>query len=476
MATTKAQREKAASKSRRYRAKLKAARAAPNFPVPARPKHPGQAIALWSKSTLLIPSGPMRGKPFELQDWQVEFLEDAFRPEIMEAGVSLPRKVGKTGLLSVAISAFMCGPCHFEQFRAVVTSLTGTNAKEARFAMQLLAEISNLPIRFFSSPTPGYATGPNGSRVDFLGADKSTGHSLAADIAVIDDAGLLPESRRDLWDAMLSSISGRNGKFLALSIQGTSPMFRELRERRGDPAVAWHQYSADADADIQDEEQWRKSHPDGVLGTVKSLDYMRSRSRGAAASGQDQNFRAFDLNIDVDPSKNPIVTLSQWLHCSVEDRDALPPREGDCYLGLDLGGAVSLSAVAAAWSNGRFEVWACCPNRPDLKARGKADGEGNRYVKAHERGELFLMGDRVSDPVQLMRHVATELEGVKVAAVAADQFRKSEVQDGLDAAGVRWPVKFRRVGNGRTAVKTLNPSGVRLSRASCGCLQTSSWK
>ena len=433
---------------RRYRAGKRAEAAPPPFPVPARPERPGEAIAEWSKSTLLIPSGPMRGRPFALQDWQVEFLEDAFRPGIMEAGVSLPRKVGKTGLLSVAISAFMCGPCHFEQFRAVVTSLTGTNAKEARFAMQLLAEISGLPIRFFSSPTPGYALGPNGSRVDFLGADKSTGHSLAADLAVIDDAGLLPESRRDLWDAMLSSISGRNGKFLALSIQGTSPMFRELRERRGDPAVAWHQYSADADADIEDEAQWRKAHPAGCLGTVKSLDYMRSRSRGAAASGQDQNFRAFDLNIDVDPSKSPIVTVEQWQHCVVSDHSALPPREGPAYLGIDLGGAVSLSAITASWSSGRVETWAACPSHPDLKARGKADGEGNLYVKANERGELLVMGNRVTDPVSLLRHVAEELQGVKVRAAAGDQFRKSEFEDALQEAGVRWPMTFRRVGNG----------------------------
>ena len=109
---------------------------------------------------------------------------------------------------------------------------------------------------------------------------------------------------------------------------------------------------------------------------------------------------------------------------------------------------MSLSAISAAWANGRFETWAACPSHPDLKARGKSDGEGNLYVKAHERGELLVMGRRVTDPVGLIRFVAEELKGVKVRAAAGDQFRKSEFEDALEEAGVRWPMQFRRVGNG----------------------------
>ena len=448
MPTTKAQREKAAAKSSRYRAKLKAARAAPDFPVPDPPDDPAGALASWSASKLKVPSGPLRGEAFILAPWQIDFFRDALGPGILEAGCSLPRKCGKSGGISVLVAAYLKGPLHFPMWRGVCTSATGALAKELRDQVEQLSDISGLGLRTMRSPAPGHTLGANGSRLDFLAADKATGHAIGADLAIIEEGGLLKENHRDLWDAMISSVSGRDGRFLCMSIQSDGAMFAELRDRRGDKAVVWHEFRATEGCDIEDRAEWDRAHPANVLGRVKSYSYMEARSRGAAAVGNDSNFRAHDLNLSIDPSKSPIVTLTQWQHCVVSDRAALPPREGPAYLGIDLGGAVSLSAITASWSSGRVETWAACPSHPDLKARGKADGEGNLYVKAHERGELLLMGNRVTDPVSLIRHVAEELKGVKIRAAAGDQFRKSEFQDALQEAGVRWPMQFRRVGNG----------------------------
>ena len=61
------------------------------------------------------------------------------------------------------------------------------------------------------SPPPGEITGRNGARVTILASDKATGHSLGVDLAIVDEAGLLDESKRDLWTAVVTSISGRNG-------------------------------------------------------------------------------------------------------------------------------------------------------------------------------------------------------------------------------------------------------------------------
>ena len=224
--------------------------------------------------------------------------------------------------------------------------------------------------------------------------------------------------------------------------------FPSFASGKDDPAVVWHEYKADENCDIEERAQWEKAHPAGTLGRVKSYSYMEARSRGAASVGSDSNFRAHDLNLSIDPSKDPIVTVSQWNHCVVKDAAELPPREGPAFIGVDLGGAVSLSSIAAAWQNGRFEVWAACPEKPSLRERGQADGEGQNYVTAHARGELLLLGNRVTDPVALLKHVAEDLDGVKIRAAAGDMYRKSEFEDAMDAAGVRWPMQFRRVGNG----------------------------
>ena len=450
MATTKAQREKAAAKSRRYRATLKAARAAPDFPVPDPPDDPAGALANWSASTLTIPTGPLRGEPFILAPWQIDFCRDALGTGILEAGCSLPRKCGKSGLLSVLFAGCMVGPLHRPMLRIVVASLTGGLAKELRDAIEALSDISKLGLRVYKSPAPGHILGPNGTRVDFLAADKASGHAIGADLACIEDGGLLPENKRDLWDAFVSSVSGRDGRFLCMSIQSTGAMFSELRERRNDPAVVWHEYKADDDCDIQDRAQWEKAHPPGVLGRVKSYSYMQARSRGCAEIGNDSNFKAHDLNLPVDPTRDPLLTFAQWQHCVT---DELPPRSGPAFLGLDSGGSVSMCAIAIYWPDtGRIEAWGAFPHVPNLIVRGRADGVGEKYQKMQERGELILSGTHTTDPEGLIRHVKAELGDVVIRRGAADMYRKSEIKDALIAAEVNWKIDFRRVGLGADGI------------------------
>ena len=424
---TKSKLKKKAKYQRDYRASQRAAAAPPPFPVPEYPADPAAELAEWSAAKLKVPTGPLRGQPFVLAPWQVDFCRDALAPGILEAGNSLPRKSGKSGFLSVLFAGCMVGPLHRPMWRGVVTSLTGALAKELRDAIEQLSEISGLGLRTMKSPAPGHTLGPNGTRLDFLASDRASGHAIGADLSCIEDGGLLGEDKRDLWDAMVSCVSGRDGRFLCMSIQSDGPMFAELRQRRADPAVVWHEYSADDNCDIEDREQWEKAHPPGVLGRVKSYSYMEARSRGAAAVGSDSNFKAHDLNLNVDPSKNPIVKIADWQKCVVKDAADLPPREGPAYLGVDLGGAVSLSAITAAWQNGRTETWGACPANPTLRERGKADGEGQNYVTAHARGELLVLGNRVTDPVGLIRHVAAELKGVRIRAAAADHVQKIRI-------------------------------------------------
>ena len=81
-----------------------------------------------------------------------------------------------------------------------------------------------------------------------------------------------------------------------------------------------------------------------------------------------------------------------WRVCESED---LPPRNGSCVIGFDLGGSLSMSAVVALWTNGRLEAWSAFPAVPDLKTRGQADGVGCLYEEMRERGELSVYAGRV---------------------------------------------------------------------------------
>ena len=437
-------------RQRRYRARQKAQRAAVTLPAarPA-PADPAGAVAAWARTTLKVPTGPLRGQPFEIDPWQLDFLRDALAPGVREAGLSVARKNGKSGVIAAVLLAHLAGPLNRPEWRSIVVSMTGELAKELRHAIDLTAATAGLPIRVYKSPTPGRIVGLNGARVDILAADKATGHAVGADIALIDEAGLLPEASRDLWNAILSSVSGRDGRLICISIRGDGPMFRELGERAADPSVVWHEYAAPADCELDDRAAWTAANP-GLAGGIKSASYMADMARRALASPADQrSFRSHDLNAPVDPGREMICSLVDWKACLTDDP---PPRDGEVVIGFDLGGSASMSALVAIWPrSGRLESWGAFPAVPDALSRGAADGVGGLYQQMIERGEVALYPGRVTPVAAFLADCAARLAGERVIAAGADRFRKAEAIQALESAGLRWPMEWRGQGAGAVA-------------------------
>ena len=164
------------------------------------PEDAAECIIDWCPNNLRVPNGRLQSAPFFLGDWQADWLRGAFAPGIFEAGLSVARKNGKSGVIAAALLCYLAGPLARPNWRAIVVSLTGALAKELRDAIQLTALASGMndDIRVWQSPTPGRIQGRYDSRVDFLAADKSSGHAVGADLAIIDEAGLLPEKKRCL--------------------------------------------------------------------------------------------------------------------------------------------------------------------------------------------------------------------------------------------------------------------------------------
>lgn len=421
------------------------------FEAPVSTGTPAQQLVEWAESTLVVPDGLLRGQPFRIDQWQREFLEAALGEGIREAGLSVARKNGKSGLIAVLLLGFLIGPLHRPRWRGVVTAMTGDLAKELRTAIMATAEISGLlgHLQERVSPTPGRIIGPAGTRLDLLAADKATGHGIGADLAVIDEAGLMAENQRNLFNAMLSCVSGRDGRTVCISIQGDGPMFRELGERADDPAVVWHCYQPDARAALDDEEAWHAGNP-GLRSGIKSLQYMRDMSRRAlAAPSNAATFRAYDLNLPQDPSREVIVMPDQWDRCVVAEP---PERDGECVVGIDLGGSTSMTAAAAVWpATGRMEVWAAFPSEPSLRERGASDGVQNLYVTMAEAGELRTWPGLVTPVPEFLLEVQDRLSGENILEVGADRYRRAEAMQAMADAGISWPMVWRGQGASATA-------------------------
>ena len=405
-------------------------------PAPDGPP-PADAFRQWAESTLVVPNGLLAGQPFRIDDWQHEFVADALADGIREAGLSVARKNGKSGVIAALLLCFLAGPLNAPNWRGIVVSLTGLLAAELRTAMDEIVKASELDgVEILRTPTPGLATGRNGSRLQFLAADKATGHAVGADLVIIDEAGLLEENKRPLWNACYSSTSARDGRVICISIQGHGPMFKALKGRRGHRAVAWHEYSCEEGCDLLDPAEWHKGNP-GLESGIKSLAYMQDAAERAAESPQDaQAFRTYDLNSPGNPSADVIVDVADWRRCVVEE---LPDAAGPCYVGLDIGGARSFTGAAAYWpETRRLEVWASVGGIPDLLQRGQSDGVGERYLAQHDRGELTVFEGYRETPVEpFLQDLDVRMAGHNVVGWAADRYKQASVEDAMEHAGMR---------------------------------------
>ena len=350
MALTKAERRersKLGMRKLRVRRKAEAAEARKRgWQVSAAPRcKPGHEVSAcwsWAEERLRVPTGPLRSQPFRVEPGQREFLQAVMAPAIRDAGLSVARKKGKSGLIAALLLGYLMGPLRHPQWRGVVVSLTGRLAVELRDAIQLTAEASEIPLTVKRAPYPGCILGADGTRLDILAVDKATGHAIGADLAVIDEAGLLQENQRALWDAVFSPISGRDGRLLCISIRSDGPMFGEFALRSDDPAVVWTEFAADPQAPIDDPAQWKAANPG--LGGIKSESYMSDAVRRALSNSNSlSTFRAYNLNLPQVPTREMICGVEDWTACVT---DQLPERDGNCVVGFDLDGSSSMTAAA----------------------------------------------------------------------------------------------------------------------------------
>ena len=411
------------------------------------PDDPAGELARWSRDVLKVPAGhPRAGEPLELPGYGVEFIRDALTHR--ESFSCIGRKNAKSAIVAAYLLARLVGPLRVPGYRAGVASVNKVKAGELKAQMEDIAVASGLDgLRFLRSPAPGRVVSLTGT-VDILSADKSAGHASGFDDAIIDELGLFMERDRALVAGMRSSTSAKNGRFVALSIQGAAPFTKELIDRADDPAVALHLYRAPDGCALDDPEAWAAANP-GIAAGIKSAGYMADEARRVLVTPADQSsYRAFDLNQPQAPGRETVCTVADWEALLSEKP---PARSGACVVGFDIGESLSMSGCCFVWPDtARMEVYAAFADTPNLLDRGVADGVGDLYARMHERGELVTYAGRVVPPGQFLKDCAARLAGERVLAAGADRFRRAAVITALDAAGIRWPMAWR--GQGASAM------------------------
>ena len=157
------------------------------------------------------------------------------------------------------------------------------------------------------------------------------------------------------------------------------------------------------------------------------------------------SFRALDMNQPAEPGTETLVPMDKWKKCLTR---ALPDPSGECYVGIDMGGNESLTAVSVFYlDTGLLETMGGLPDEPSLKKRGLADNAN--YEAMARDGELIVAGNQTTDVSPIIAYFAERLKdhGCKVLGAAADFYRKTEVVQAMADAKVNWKMDFRRTGS-----------------------------
>ena len=371
-----------------------------------------------------------------------DFAEDFLRAgwDAHESAMAISRKNAKSACCAILALGHLVGPLQIAGWRGAIASVSKEKASELRGQVAAIAEASGLDVRVRRAPYPGKIESSTGT-LEVLSSDRTAGHSSSFDLVIVDETGLLPERSRELLAGLRSSVSAKGGRIVHISVRGDSPLFAEVL---ANPATVAHVYAAPEGCAIDDESAWAAANPG--LGTIKSRAYMRSeveRIRGAPAD--EPSFRAFDLNQNLDPTREMILSPDDLRRCFADDP---PARQGPAFLGFDFGEATSSTAACAIWpATGRLETWMAFGDVPALAERGKRDSAP--YAQMEARGELRTYPGRIVPPAAFLADLQDDLAGCRVRAAAADSYKDSEVRDFLDRAAVRWPIEFRRVGAGK---------------------------
>ena len=388
--------------------------------------------------TLTLSGGDCDGEHFTVLKWQRRFIEGVFS-QPGSGALSVARGNGKSCL----VAALGCsvvdpeGPCH-ERRREVVVCASSLEQSRPIFddSLRFLMERHDLTDRKVWRKVDSVNRlmlehRPSGCRLRCIGSDPQKAMGLRPFWVLADEPSSWDPAKRDRMISALRTGLGKT-KDSRMIILGTRPASSEhFFEKLLHGGAGFSQIHC---ATKQDNpfsvKAWRLANP--------SLDHLPSLRTQIEAEVQDAkrdpmalaSLRGLRLNMGVsDIIESRLLDEGIWESAETE----APWVEGEKYsLGIDLGQSAAMSACSA-WGlqTGNLHGFAVFPLLPGLAERGLRDAVGRQYLMMHERAELLLAGERVSDVPAMLREVLKRWGRPEI--VSCDRWREAELRQSLSA-------------------------------------------
>lgn len=403
--------------------------------------------------TLEIPQGKRAGDKIKLAPFQRKFLMGALKQDTRLGVLCIGRGNGKTALsASIAVAALL-GVIDDQRSRDIV--FAARNRDQAKigwtFAAQLCHSLpDNIQAKIKFRRGPNLEIEYDGEHlIRAIPADGRSVLGTAPTLAILDERGHWEREKGDeLEHAIASGLGKRDGRQLVISTSASDDThpFSRLIDQPPDGAFVM-EFRPEPGLPADDLDSIKLANPGAALGIGSSVEWLQAQARQAIQRGGSAlaTYRLYNRNERVSTETRAVLlTTDEWLRC---ETGTLPPREGPCVIGLDLGGSASMTASAYYWpQTRRLEVRGWFPSNPGLLERGASDGVGDSYVQMRERGELATLGDRTVPVAEWLSETMRHVEGEPISAIVADRFKEAEFSEAANKAGVKAPILFRGFG------------------------------
>lgn len=406
--------------------------------------------------TLQVPEGPRAGKSIRLAKFQRDFIRGAMKKQTTVAVLSVGRGNGKSTLSGGIALGSLLGIWDDQPRREILVA--ARTRDQAQIVFQYVMGLStSLPDELQEQLTfrrgqrleIEFDGGDGGHILRCIAADPKNALGTSPTLAIMDERGHWPDDKGDdLEAALLSGLGKRAGRCLMISTSAANDThsFSQWLDTPPDGCYAQeHRPAPGQPADDMD--SIIEANPGAKSGIGSTPKWLQEQAQRAIARGGSalSSYRLFNRNERVSGERRDmLLDIDTWLDAETSE---LPPREGACVVGVDLGGSASMSAAVMYWPNtGRMEAVGAFPSVPGLSDRGIRDGVRERYVEMKDRGELVTMGEKIVPAGQFLQAVINRLDGAAVTCFTADRYRQAEFIDAMNAAGLRTPTIWRGMG------------------------------
>jgi phage terminase large subunit-like protein len=323
----------------------------------------GERNIAWIEHFCRIPEGKDVGKPVRLRDWQKREIKKIYdNPHgTRQAIISLPRKNGKTALISFLLLLHLCGP----EAKANSQLYSAAQSKDQaatvfKLAAKVVRQSPDLAAVVIIRDTVKELLCPEiGTVYAALSAEKSTAHGKSPIFAVHDELGQVKGPVSELYDAVETGM-GAHEQPLSIIISTQAPTDNDLLSRLidnartgADPQTTLTVFEAPADAEPFSVKTLKACNP--AWGDfLNDKEVIRTMEAAKALPSQESSYRNLHLNQRIDQT-TPFITKTVWQSCAAPVTSDW--GDAEVYSGLDLSATSDLTAhVPIAAIDGVWET------------------------------------------------------------------------------------------------------------------------